>query len=127
MKLKLGIIYGTLIWLTTYTLSTLIKPVIIDNMPYINIIVPLSIIIATGFFGILYIRNINENEVIEGFKVGILFILIDIILDLAIFIIPRHESILVNDYPIHVISMIILVLIITTLLGYLAQMKIELK
>lgn len=127
MKLKLGIIYGTLIWLTTYTLSTLIKPVIIDNMPYINIIVPLSIIIATGFFGILYIRNINENEVIEGFKVGILFILIDIILDLVIFIIPRNESILVNDYPIHVISMVILVLIITTLLGYLAQMKIELK
>ena len=127
MKLKLGIIYGILIWLTTYILSTFIKPIVLDNLPYINIIIPISIIIATGFFGILYIRNINENEVIEGFKVGILFILIDIILDLIIFIIPRNSNILINDYPIHVLSMVILVLIITTLLGYLAQMKIELK
>ena len=79
MELKLGIIYGVLIWILTYIISSIFQPVMIENIVYINIIVPISIIIVAGFFGILYIRNINKNEVIEGIKVGILFIIVDII------------------------------------------------
>ena len=127
MKIKLGIIYGFLIWLLTYTISSIVQPVIIENIEYVNIIVPLSIIIVTGFFGILYIRNIDENEVIEGIKVGILFIIIDVILDIIFFIIPHYQNVLILNYPMHVGYMIIIMLTITTLLGYLAQMKIELK
>lgn len=127
MKLKLGIIYGIMIWILTYIISTVVHPIVIDNNTYINLIVPLSIIIVTGFFGILYIREINKNELYEGILVGILFIIIDIILDLAFFIIPHRENILVSNYSTHVILMSIIVLIITSFLGYLAQMKIELK
>lgn len=127
MKIKLGIIYGFLIWLLTYIISSIVQPVIIENIEYVNIIVPLSIIIVTGFFGILYIRNIAENEVIEGIKVGILFIIIDVILDIIFFIIPHYKNVLILNYPMHVGYMIIIMLTITTLLGYLAQMKIELK
>jgi len=127
MKLKLGIFYGFLIWLLTFIISNIIQPVIIENIEYVNILVPLSIIIVTGFFGILYIRNINENEVIEGIKVGILFIIIDIICDMIFFVIPHNNNILIMNYPTHVVYMAIIILTITTLLGYLAQMKIELK
>ena len=127
MKLKLGIIYGILIWLLTYVISAIFRPIIIDNVSYINIVVPLSIVIVTGFFGILYIRNIDENEVIEGIKAGILFIIIDIICDLIFFIIPKNSNVLIDNYSFHILSMTVLVLLITTFLGYLAQMKIELK
>ncbi|WP_407381671.1 hypothetical protein [Methanobrevibacter sp.] len=127
MELKLGIIYGVLIWILTYIISSIFQPVMIENIVYINIIVPISIIIVAGFFGILYIRNINENEVIEGIKVGILFIIVDIICDLLFFIIPNNQNALVLNYPLHLTYMIIIMLIITTLLGYLAQMNIELK
>ena len=127
MKIKLGIIYGFLIWLLTYIISSIVQPVIIENIEYVNIIVPLSIIIVTGFFGILYIRNIAENEVIEGIKVGILFIIIDVILDIIFFIKKKKKNVLILNYPMHVGYMIIIMLTITTLLGYLAQMKIELK
>ena len=105
----------------------MVKPVIIENIGYVNIIVPISIIILTGFFGILYIRNIDENEVIEGILVGILFIIIDVICDMIFFIIPQKENVLLFNYPMHIIYMIIIMMSITTLLGYLAQMKIELK
>ncbi|MBR0271259.1 MAG: hypothetical protein IJQ68_04610 [Methanobrevibacter sp.] len=127
MKLKLGIIYGILIWLLTYIISNIFQPVMIENIIYMNIIVPISIIIVAGFFGILYIRNFNENEVIEGIKVGILFIIIDIICDMLFFIIPNNQNALVLNYPLHIAYMVIIILIITTLLGYLAQMNIELK
>lgn len=127
MKIKLAIIYGILIWFLTYLISIIFQPIIIDNTEYINFLVPLSIIIVTGFFGILYIRNMNENEVFEGILVGILFIIIDIICDLVFFIIPGNTNILVSNYPSHIILMSIIILSITTLLGYLAQMNIELK
>ncbi len=127
MKYKLGIICGLLIWFLTYLITNTIEPVVIENVTYVNIIIPLSIVIVTGFFGIIYIREINENEVIEGIKVGILFIIIDIICDLVFFVIPQNRNILVENYPGHLILMTILVLVITTLIGYLAQMKIELK
>lgn len=126
MKLKLGIIYGILIWFFVYLITAIFSPLISDNIPYINIVAPIAIIVVTGFFGILYIRDINENEVIEGFKIGIIFILMDVICDFVFFILRNKTNILI-DYPIHVISMIILTLITTTLLGYLAQMEIDLK
>lgn len=127
MKLKLGIIYGILIWIFVYLITLIFSPLITDNIPYINIVAPIAIIIVTTFFGIIYIRNIDENEVQEGFEIGIIFILMDVICDFVFFVIPGQINILIDDYPIHVLSMIILTLITTTLLGYLAQMEIDLK
>lgn len=127
MKLKLAIIYGILIWVFITIISSICSPIFTDNLPHINIVVPLSMIIVTGFFGILYIRNIETNEVVEGILGGIIFIIVDLILDNIFFIIPNRINPIVIDYPLHVISMVIITLIITTLLGYLAQMKIDLK
>lgn len=127
MKLKLAIIFGILIWFLTYLLTEILNPLFTDNLPQINIIVPIIVIILTGFFGILYIRNINENEVIEGLIAGVIFILVDVICDVIFLVIPHQQNMIFGDYQLHVISMIILTLLITTFLGYLAQMNIDLK
>ena len=127
MKIKLAIIYGIIIWFLTYVLSSVLNPIFTDNLPDINIVVPIIIIIVTGFFGILYIRNIEENEVIEGFTVGVIFIIIDVICDYVFLILPKHYTIMIRNYPMHILSMTIITLLITTFLGYLAQMNIDLK
>ena len=88
---------------------------------------PVVIVIVTSFFGILYIRNIEENETYEGILVGIIFIIVDTICDLLFFILPKNTTLIVEDYPLHIISMVILTLLITSFLGYLAEMEIELK
>ena len=127
MKLKLAIIFGALIWFLTYLLTNIFNPIFNNNLPYVNIMVPILIIIITGFFGILYIRNINENEVVEGLLAGIVFIIVNMILDYIFFIIPNVNNPIIGDYPFHITSMIIITLLITTFLGYLAQMRIDLK
>ena len=127
MKIKLAIIYGILMWVITYALSEILNPIFTDSIPHVNIIVPIIIIIVTVFFGILYIRNIESNEVIEGIMAGIIFIIIDVILDLVFFIIPHNQSPLIQDFTFHSTSMIVITLLITTFLGYLAQMSIDLK
>ena len=127
MKIKLAIVYGILSWFFIYVISTILNPYVVDNIPYINIVIPFAIIIVTGFFGILYIRNFNSNEVQEGFLLGITFFVIDILCDLVFFIIPENYNIIVDSYSVHLISMIIIIPLITTFLGYLAQMNIELR
>ena len=127
MKLKLAIIYGILIWIVSTILNEIFNPIFNANLPQVNIIVPIITIIVTGFFGILYIRHIETNEVIEGILVGIIFIIIDIILDYIIFILPQSGNLILGDYPLHIISITLITLLITTFLGYLAQMKIDLK
>ncbi|WP_292819899.1 hypothetical protein [Methanobrevibacter sp.] len=116
-----------LTWVLIYLLTEVFYPLFINFIPNFNIAIPLIIIIVTGFFGILYIRNIEENEVVEGILIGMVFIIIDIMLDYIVFILPQHTNIIVENYFIHLISMIIITLLITTFLGYLAQMKIDLK
>jgi hypothetical protein len=113
--------------LITYILSTILNPIFTDNLPNINIVVPIIIISVTGFFGILYIRSIERNEVIEGFLGGLIFVIADVICDYIFFIFPQHTVPMVQDYPLHFASMLIITLSITTFLGYLAQMKIDLK
>ena len=127
MKIKLAIVLGILIWVIISLLTKIFNPIFNSNIPNINIIVPIITIIVTGFFGIIYIRNIETNEVIEGILVGILFVIIDIILDMIFFVLPNSGKLIIGDYPVHIISITIITLSITTFLGYLAQMKIDLK
>ena len=127
MKLKLGIIYGVLIWIITYIILIIAYPYLNENSSYTNLFLPASSVIVTGFFGILYIRNFNENEVIEGLLCGIMFIVIDIILDFIFFQVLKFENYNIIIYPTHIFLMSLILLMIPTLLGYLAQMKIELK
>lgn len=127
MKLKLAVICGILVWIFTTLLTEFFNPIFNANLPHVNIIVPIITIIVTGFFGIIYIRNILENEVIEGIIVGVIFVVIDIILDAAVFVIPQSQNLIVGDYPMHVISTALITILITTFLGYLAQMNIDLK
>ena len=101
MKVKLAIIYGIVIWVLITIFSSVFNPIFTDNLPRVNIIIPLAIIIVTGFFGILYIRSIETNEVVEGILVGIVFIIIDFILDMFVFILPNNMPPFVQDYPLH--------------------------
>ena len=88
---------------------------------------PITIIVVTGFFGILYIREIDSNEVMEGILAGIIFLIVDAILDYIFFIMPNHRALIIDNFPLHVVSMIVIILSITTFLGYLAQMNVDLK
>ena len=127
MKLKLAIVYGILIWIITFFFTEVMNPFFSRSLANVNIIAPAATIIATTLFGIFYIRNIDTNEVIEGFTLGVIFVIIDFILDIVVFVLPHRSNMIFMDYQFHVLSMIIMTLLITTFLGYLAQMNIDLK
>ena len=127
MRLKIGIIYGVLIWIITHLLFSVTHPIIDAHTSNSTFILFLFLIIVSGFFSILYIREINKNEVFEGLIGGIIFAIIDIVLDLVFFVIPNNQSILFSNYTTHIIFISVMLITVPTFLGYLAQMNIELK
>lgn len=127
MKLKLAITYGILEWGLIYLITVILNHFITDDLPYIDITIPLSIIIVTTILTILYIRNFDSNEVIEGLKLGIILFIIDLICDALFLELINNHNPIIENYPIHVISMLIMIPLITTFIGYLAQMEIELR
>ena len=127
MKIKLAITFGVIIWFLTFVLSSIFNPLFTANVRNINIVVPIITILVTGLFGILYIRAIDTNEIVEGFLVGVIFVLVDIICDYIFYTFIPETIYIIGDYPLHVFSMIAITLLITTFLGYLAQMTIDLK
>jgi len=126
MKLKLAITYGVIIWILVYLVSILIEPYFIEDIAYINVLIPLTLIITSTFFGILYIRQFNENEVLESFLLGVVFLFCDLGLNI-IYVLISGNSMIISINPIHILSTGFIYILITTLLGYLAQMKVELN
>ena len=127
MKLKLAIVFGIIIWILTFALTSILNPIFTDNIPRVNIVIPLTMIIVTGFFGILYIRTIETNEVVEGFLAGVVFVVVDIVMDYLVFVLLGVKTLMVENYSVHIVSTVVVTLLITTFLGYLAQMTIDLK
>lgn len=127
MKLKLAITYGILEWGLIYLITVILNHFITDDLPYIDITIPLSIIIVTTILTVLYIRNFDSNEVIEGLKLGIILFIIDLICDALFLELINNHNPIIENYPIHIISMLIMIPLITTFIGYLAQMEIELR
>ena len=112
MKLKLAIIYGIITWIISSILAIILVPICSNYFPRINFIVPLISIIVIGFFGILYIRNIDSHETLEGFLVGIVFFIIDSILDRIFIFLPKYSDYMVYDPVLHIISMAFITIMI---------------
>ena len=111
MDLKRAIIYGFLSWLFICIISSIIAPFLdIDSLPYINLSIPITIIVVTGFFGILYIREFNEHEIREGFKAGLVFFIMDILCDLSFFILPGNPNAIEEPYSTNLVSMFKLII-----------------
>lgn len=127
MKIKKAIIYGIILWILTYFIGLIFKPLIIDGIPYINLVIPISITIITTTIGILYIRDINDNELFEGFLLGIVLFFTILICDLIYFVFFNEFNPFIEDFIFHLIFLLIFIPFITSLLGYLAQMTIELR
>ena len=72
-------------------------------------------------------KPVMLNEVIEGFMFGVIFIIIDLILDNIFLIGTSYRNLIFMNYSLHITSTIVMTLLITTFLGYLAQMSIDLK
>ena len=84
-SLKKSILFGFLVWLFPFVVAFLIYPIHESNRPLFESIMPLVITISVVAFSYLYFKNVDKNVKAEGAKLGIIFLLINLIIDLIMF------------------------------------------
>jgi hypothetical protein len=82
---KLTLIYGFLIWIIVFAVAMAIFPIRNSNRALFESIMPVALTICVVIFGNLYFRKLETSFVKEGVTLGIVWLLINLIIDLALF------------------------------------------
>jgi hypothetical protein len=117
------VLFGFLLWLIPFTVSALIFPLRAPQRPLFESIMPVVIVIWTVFFSIVYFTSKNlsgkrGHMLREGIKIGLIWLLISIVLDLMIFI-EGPLKMTLWDYTTDIAVTYLIMPTITTGFGYL--------
>ena len=117
-SLKKSILFGFLVWLLPFIVAFLMYPIHQSKRPLFESIMPLVITISVVVFSYLYFKNIDKDVKAEGAKLGIVFLLISLIIDLIMFMpnSPMHMNLL--DYINDIGLTYLMIPVITIGMGY---------
>ena len=117
-SLKKSILFGFLVWLLPFIVALLIFPIHESNRPLFESIMPLVITISVVIFSYLYFKSIVTNIKAEGAKLGVVFLLISLVIDLIMFMpnSPMHMGLL--DYVADIGLTYLIIPVITVGMAY---------
>ena len=117
------VLFGFLLWMIPFAVSALIFPLRGLDRPLFESIMPVIIVIWTVFFSIIYLtsKNLSGKKghlLIESAKIGLVWLVMSIVLDLMIFMQgPLKMSLW--DYTTDVAVIYLMMPAITSGFGYL--------
>lgn len=117
------VLFGFLLWLIPFAVSALIFPLRGLDRPLFESIMPVIIVIWTVFFSIIYLtsKNLSGKKghlLAESAKIGLVWLVMSIVLDLMIFIQgPLKMSLW--DYTTDIAFTYLMIPTITSGFGYL--------
>jgi hypothetical protein len=117
------VIFGFLVWLIPFLVSFVIFPLRSTMRPLFESIMPLVLTIVVITLAYYYLKNINANYVKEGLMIGIIWYIINIAIDLVMFlpVSPMHMNFV--DYMMDIGLTYVMIPVITIGCGYIAQSK----
>jgi len=123
-SLRRALIYGFSIWILVFIVSVLIFPIHDSNRPLFESIMPVGISIATVFFALRYFRFVKQNCIREGYALGMVFLAVNLIIDLILFLSPGPMQMSIVDYTYDIGVTYLMIPAITIGFGYLAGQKL---
>lgn len=121
MKLKIVILYGILIWLGPFLISFLIFPLRDTNRPLFESIMPLVLTIMVVFSSVLYFKKIDRRFIREGFIIGVIWFVINILIDLVLFIPESPMQMTFSEYMMDIGLTYLIIPVITVGFGFLMR------
>jgi hypothetical protein len=82
---KRALLYGFFLWLIPFIVGFLVYPLREPERPLFETIMAVTVTAAVVVLSILYFGKIDGNYVKEGVRIGILWFLISIVIDLLMF------------------------------------------
>ncbi|HSO26026.1 MAG TPA: hypothetical protein VLR54_05320 [Methanobacteriaceae archaeon] len=117
------IFYGFLVWLIPFAVSFVVFPLRTSMRPLFESIMPLVLSLVVITLAYYYIKNLDSNFVKEGFLIGISWYIINIAIDLFLFMpaSPMHMSFV--DYMMDIGLTYVMIPVITIGMGFMADNK----
>lgn len=117
------VIFGILVWLIPFLVSFVVFPLKATMRPLFESIMPLVLTIAVVTLSYYYLKSIESNFVKEGMIIGLTWFIINILIDLFMFMpaSPMHMSF--ADYMMDIGLTYVLIPVITIGMGLMASNK----
>ena len=121
-SIKRTILYGFLLWLIPFVVSIPIFPLKKAQSPLFETIMPVTLTLCVVFFSVLYFRKMNKGFLSEAIKLGIIWFVLSIIIDLLIFMWGPMKMSFIN-YMMDIGFTYLIYPIVTIGFGYLLEKK----
>lgn len=82
---KLAVLYGLLVWAIPFVVAIFIFPFRESNRPLFESIMPVSVVLATVLFSVLYSKKVGISSPKEGLYLGLAWMLISLVIDALMF------------------------------------------
>jgi len=119
------VVFGFLVWLIPFMVSFVVFPLKAIMRPLFESIMPLVLTIVVIILSYHYLKNINADYIKEGLLTGIIWYIINIAIDLVLFMpqSPMHMNFV--DYMMDIGLTYLIIPAITIGMGYMAENKLK--
>lgn len=84
-SVKFALLYGFLLWLIPFFVAIIIYPLKEAKSPLFETIMPITLTLLVVIFSIVYFKRVDGNYLSESIKLGVLWFVISILIDLLMF------------------------------------------
>ena len=120
--LKMGL-FGFLVWMMPFLVSLLIFSFHESNRPLFESIMPLVLTITVVIFSILYFKKLEKDYLNESILIGIVWFVINIIIDLIMFLPDSPMQMSFVDYMMDIGITYLIIPTVVIGIGYLLEKK----
>lgn len=117
------ILYGVFVWLIPFAVSFVVFPLKTSMRPLFESIMPLVLSIVVITLAYYYFKNLNSDFVKEGLIIGISWYIINITLDLFLFMPASPMQMSFADYMMDIGLTYVMIPAITLGMGFMAHNK----
>ena len=120
--LKIGL-FGFLVWMIPFLVSFLIFSIHESNRPLFESIMPLVLTITVVIFSVLYFKKLKKDYLNESILVGVIWLIINLIIDLIMFLPDSPMQMSFVDYTMDIGITYLIIPTVVIGIGYLLEKK----
>lgn len=117
-------LFGVFIWLIPFVFSFVIFELRETNRPLFESIMPVLLTITVMFFSIQYFKKKSDKPLKESLIVGVMWFLINIIIDIMLFIPESPMQMTIADYMMDIGLTYVIILAIPIGIGYFIKIRL---
>ncbi len=114
-------VYGLAVWVIPFVVAIMIFPIRMSDRPLFESVMPVVVALCVVIFSVAYLRKVSSGHLREGIILGLVWFMISIALDLAMFLPESPMRMDVLDYMKDIGLTYLMIPAITVGFGYLCQ------